>query len=74
MHDEGASDERRDWATAAAAPFIHRKRGHVVEGDETEGQTIVIQVMDYGGGDAEALAATDVIEGEATTARVEGPD
>ena len=70
MHDEEATEERRDWATAAAAPFIHRKRGHVVEGDETEGQTIVIQVMDYGGSGTDEPT---VIEDEATTVRVEGP-
>ena len=53
-----------------AAPFIHRRRGQIVEGDETEGQTIVIQVMDYGGGNG--TEEPPVIEGEATTVRVEG--
>ena len=74
MHAEDASLEERNEMAKAAAPYIHRRRGHVVEGDETEGQTIVIQVMDYGGGDAEALPAPDVVEGEAPTVRVEGPD
>ena len=74
MHAEDASSEERNEMAKAAAPYVHRRRGQIVEGDETEGQTIVIQVMDYGGGDSEALAAPDVIEGEATTVRVEGPD
>ena len=46
-------------------------RGVTDEGDETADQTIVIQVMDYGGNGAEE---PPVIEDEAVTVRVEGPD
>ncbi len=72
-HAKDASPEERNEMAKAAAPYIHRRRGQIVEGDETEGQTIVIQVMNCGGDDAEALPAPDVIEGEATTVKVERP-
>ena len=69
MHAKDASPEERNEMAKAAAPYIHRRRGQIVEGDETEGQTIVIQVVDYGGKGAEEPAVI-----EATTVRVEGPD
>lgn len=54
----------------AIVPSVHRRRGVTDEGDETADQTIVIQVMDYGGNGADE---PPVIEEEATTVRVEGP-
>ena len=74
MRDPENSRDFQLECAKAIAPFVHRRRGVTDEGDETADQTIVIQVVDYGGGDAEALPDPDVIEGEATTVRVEGPD